>query len=176
VALAACHIKLDLSALPSQSDELGVGFGMGVGNNKKPQLLIYPGAGAPAEPPQVRYAVYMRLALGDGTRAGDLGQLLVSGQRLIGMMTHGSAAGSKLSASAGSVYAFTLSLADIEPARTKAKWTGRVAGVILQSRTEQNPGFMLEVTSVVGALADSGQLTYGASFADVANSLTAVQG
>jgi hypothetical protein len=165
-------MTLDLTALPSQSAELGVGFGMGIGNDNNPLLLVYQGAGTPAEPLQARYAVYMRLTLGDGTQAGDLGQLLVSGQRLIGMMTHGSAAGARLNEPAGSVYAFALDLADIQSVRTKTRWTGRLAGVVVQSRAGQNPGFVLEITSVVGVLADSGRLSYGASFTDVLSRLT----
>ncbi len=176
MAFAACHMTLDLTALPSQSDELGVGFGMGIGNDKNPLLLVYQGAGTPAEPLQARFAVYMRLTLGDGTQAGDLGQLLVSGQRLIGMMTHGSAAGARLNESAGSVYAFALDLADIQSVRTKTRWTGRLAGVVVQSLAGQNPGFVLEITSVVGVLADSGRLSYGASFTDVLSRLTPAPG
>ena len=63
MAFAACHLMLDLSALPSQSDPLGVGFAMAVGNNKKPVLLIYPvnDMDTASRPRHVRYAVYMTL-------------------------------------------------------------------------------------------------------------------
>lgn len=172
MAFAACHLMLDLSALPTRSDELGVEFGMGVGNNKKPLLLIYPGQDGGGAAPHVRYAVYMSLTTSDGTEAGNLGQLVVSGGRLIGMMTHGAASGTKLNEARGSVYAFAVDRSDIQSARQKTKWTGRVAGVVIESREDHDPGFVLEVTSVVGALADTGHLNYGLSFADLVNSMT----
>ena len=174
MAFAACHLMLDLSALPSQSDELLVGFGRGVGNNRKPVLLIYSAndtdKASIAEP--VRYTVYMTLRLSDGAQAGDLGQLVVTRGRVIGMMTHGSAAGASLDESAGSVYAFALDRDDIGSAELRTKWTGRVAGVVIRSRPDLDPGFMLEVTSVMGVLADSGRLTAGGSFADLLKSVT----
>jgi len=174
VAFAACHLMLDLSDLPSQSDELRAGFGMGVGNNKKPLLLIYPAndTNMPEAAEHVRYTVYMTLRLNDGTQAGDLGQLVVAGRRLIGMMTHGSADGTRLDDSVGSVYAFALDLDDVASAETRTKWTGRVAGVVITSTDDLDPGFVLDVTSVVGLLADSGRLTSGTSFADLLKSVT----
>jgi hypothetical protein len=177
VAFAACHLMLDLSDLPSQSDELRVGFSMGTGNNKKPLLLIYPvnDTDIPEAAELVRYTVYMTLRLSDGTQAGDLGQLVVSGRRLIGMMTHGSAAGTRLDDSVGSVYAFALDLDDVMPAEPKTKWTGRLAGVAIMSRADLDPGFVLEVTSVVGILADSGRLTSGTSLADLLRSVTSAR-
>jgi len=171
VAFGACHLTLDLSDMPSQSDELGVSFGMGAGNDGKPLLLIFPVKNTVAGPGHIRYAVYMNLKLSDGTEAGDLGQLVMSGQRLIGMMTHGSAGGAGLNESAGSVYAFALDLDDIQPARPKTKWTGRMAGVVIQARDDIDPRFVLEVKSVVGALADSGRLSYGTSLADLVKSV-----
>ncbi len=176
MAFGSCHLKLDLSALPSQSDELDVVFGRGVGNNGKPLLLIFPVKDTVADPGHIRYAVYMHLRLSDGTEAGELGQLVVSGQRLIGMMTHGSADGARLNESAGSVYAFALNLEDIQSARPLTRWTGRVAGVVIHSREHLQQRFVLEVRSVVGALADSGRLSYGMSLADLVSSVTLTRG
>jgi len=147
---------------------------MGAGNNKKPLLLIYP-ANDPATSPvaaPVRYAVYMTLRLSDGTEAGDVGQLMVSGRRVIGMITHGSAGETRLDESAGSVYAFCLDLDDVKSVEPKTRWTGRVAGAVITSRDDLEPGFVLRLTSVAGFLADSGRLTSGASFADLLRSLT----
>jgi len=174
VAFVACHLILDLSDLPSQLEELGVGFKMGVGNNKKPLLLIHPAndaaIGQVAAP--IRYAVYMTIRLSDGTEAGDVGQLIVSGRRVIGLVTHGSAGDTRLDESAGSVYAFGLDLDDIKSVEPKTRWTGRVAGALITAKDDLEPGFVLKVTSVVGFLADSGRLTSGASFADLLRSVT----
>jgi hypothetical protein len=174
VAFAACHLILDLSDLPSQSEELRASFKMGVGNNKKPLLLIYPDNDMNASPvaAPVRYAVYMTLRLSDGAEAGDIGQLIVSGRRLIGMITHGSAGDTRLNDTVGSVYGFCFDMDDIKSVEPKTRWTGRVAGAVIASKDDLDPGFVLKVTSVVGLLADSGRLTSGASFADLLRSVT----
>ena len=178
VAFVACHLILDLSDLPSQLEELGVGFKMGAGNNKKPLLLIYPADDAAIAPvgAPVRYAVYMTIRLSDGTEAGDVGQLIVSGRRVIGMVTHGSAGDARLDESAGSVYAFCLDLDDIKSVEPKTRWTGRVAGAVITSKEDRDPGFVLRLTSVAGILADSGRLTSGASFANLLSSVTPASG
>ncbi len=118
MAIVATTLTLDLAALPTRSAELRVGFGMGVGNNNKQLLLLYPGTDGGYEPQHLRYAVYMTLTF-DGMTVGNLGQLVVTGQRLIGMMTHGSAGGTKLNESAGSVFAFTIGLDDFSRPRRR---------------------------------------------------------
>ena len=173
MAFVACHLILDLSDLPSQLEELRAGFRMGVGNNRKPLLLIYSASDATTSPAaSVRYTVYMTIRLSDGTEAGDVGQLMVSGRRVIGMITHGSAGETRLDESAGSVYAFCLDLDDVKSVEPKTRWTGRVAGAVITSRDDLEPGFVLRLTSVAGFLADSGRLTSGASFADLLRSVT----
>ena len=177
MAFVACHLILDLSDLPSQLEELRAGFMMGVGNNRKPLLLIYLANDATTSPAApIRYTVYMTIRLSDGTEAGDVGQLIVSGRRLIGMVTHGSAGDTRLDDSVGSVYAFSLDLDDIKSVETKTRWTGRVAGAVITSVDDLDPGFVLKITSVVGILADSGRLTSGASFADLLQSVTPAGG
>ena len=70
MAFVACHLILDLSDLPSQLEELRAGFRMGVGNNRKPLLLIYSANDATTSPAaSVRYTVYMTIRLSDGTEA-----------------------------------------------------------------------------------------------------------
>src|SRR5215813_11017945 len=66
VAVQSRGFALDLMALPTQSDELGVVFALGTGNNGRPLLLLFPQQG-PGLMPHVRYAAYMSLRLGDGT-------------------------------------------------------------------------------------------------------------
>ena len=178
VAFVTCHLILDLSDLPSHLEEVRAGFKMGVGNNKKPLLLIYPANDAAIGPlaAPVRYAVYMTLRLSDGSEAGDVGQLIVSGRRVIGMITHGSAGETRLDESVGSVYAFSLDLDDIKSVEPKTRWTGRVAGAVITSKDDLEPGFVLRLTSVVGFLADTGRLTSGASFASLLRSVTPARG
>jgi hypothetical protein len=91
VTFTTSHLMLDLSALPFHSAELNADFRLGTGNDGKPLLLLSPAAYAAAPSPHERFAVYMELSGDDGTAAGKLGQLVVTGERVIGMMTRGSA-------------------------------------------------------------------------------------
>ena len=173
MTFAADYLSLDLSALPLASPEFGAGFYLGTGNNRKPLLLVAPGAGNSVVP-HVRYAAGLVLTLADGTVVKDLGQLVVISDRIIGIVTQGSAgqgsAGQvRLDGAAGSVYAFTAAVDDLQPAEVQAKRRGKLTGLVVRSRDGQ---FELHVTSVIGSLDDDGTLTFGASLADLLNSLT----
>jgi len=168
MTFAADYLSLDLSALPLASPEFGAGFYLGTGNNRKPLLLVAPGAGNSVVP-HVRYAAGLVLTLGDGTVVKELGQLVVTSDRIIGIVTHGSAGQVRLDGAAGSVYAFTAGVDDdLQPAEVQAK-RGKLTGLVVRSRDGQ---FELHVTSVIGSLDDDGTLTFGASLADLLNSLT----
>ena len=67
-------------------------FTQGAGNNGRPLLLLFPEQG-PGLMPHVRYAAYMSLRLGDGTEVSELGQLIVTGDRVVGVFTRGAAGG-----------------------------------------------------------------------------------
>jgi hypothetical protein len=168
MTFAADYLSLDLSALPLASPEFGAGFYLGTGNNRKPLLLVAPGAGNSVVP-HVRYAAGLVLTLADGTVVKDLGQLVVISDRIIGIVTHGSAGQVRLDGAAGSVYAFTAGVDDLQSAEVQAKRRGKLTGLVVRSRDGQ---FELHVTSVIGSLDDDGTLTFGASLADLLNSLT----
>ena len=168
MTFAADYLSLDLSALPLASPEFGAGFYLGTGNNRKPLLLVAPGAGNSVVP-HVRYAAGLVLTLADGTVVKELGQLVVTSDRIIGIVTHGSAGQVRLDGAAGSVYAFTAGVDDLQPAEVQAKRRGKLTGLVVRSRDGQ---FELHVTSVIGSLDDDGTLTFGASLADLLNSLT----
>lgn len=170
VTFTTSHLMLDLSALPFHSAELNADFRLGAGNDGKP-LLLSPAALAAAPSSHERFAVYMELSGDDGTAAGKLGQLVVTGERVIGMMTRGSAGGTKLDDSAGCVYAFAASRDDLRPAEAETNRKGSPTKALIRSRDGQYPGFTLRVTSVVGTLDDRGQLVYQASLADLLVSL-----
>jgi hypothetical protein len=125
-----------------------------------------------AAPSHSRFAVYMELAGDDGTAAGKLGQLVVTGERVIGMMTRGSAGGTKLDDSAGCVYVFAASRDDLRPAEAETNRKGSPVKALIRSRDGQYPGFTLRITSVVGTLDDRGQLAYQASLADLLAALS----
>ena len=167
MTFAADYLSLDLSALPLASPEFGAGFYLGTGNNRKPLLLVAPGAGNSVVP-HVRYAAGLVLTLADGTVVKDLGQLVVISDRIIAIVTQGSAGQVRLDGAAGSVYGFTAGVDDLQPAEVQAKRRGKLTGLVLRSRDGQ---FELHVTSVIGSLDDDGTLTFGASLADLLNSL-----
>ena len=137
MTFAADYLRLDLSALPSPSPEFGAGFYLGTGNNRKPLLLVAPGAGNSVVP-HVRYAAGLVLTLADGTVVRELGQLVVTSDRIIGIVTQGSAgqgsagqgsAGQvRLDGAAGSVYAFTAGADDLQPAEVQTKRRGGLTG------------------------------------------------
>jgi len=168
VTFAADYLRLDLSALPLHSPEFGAGFYLGTGNNSKPLLLVAPGAGNSVVP-HVRYAAGLVLTLADGTVVKELGQLAATSDRIIGIVTHGSAGQVRLDGATGSVYAFTAGADDLQPAEVQTKRQGKLTGLVVRSRDGR---FELHVTSVIGSLDDDGTLTFGASLADLLNSLT----
>lgn len=168
MTFAADYLRLDLSAIPLHSPEFGAGFYLGMGNNSKPLLLVAPGAGNSVVP-HVRYAAGLVLTLADGTVVKELGQLVVTSDRIIGIVTHGSAGQVRLDGATGSVYAFTAGVDDLQPAEVQAKRRGKLTGLVVRSRDGQ---FELHVTSVIGSLDDDGMLTFGASLADLLNALT----
>ena len=166
------QLMLDLSALPFHSAELNADFRLGAGNNGKPLLLLSPAADGAAPAPHQRFAVYMELSGDDGTAAGKLGQLVVTGERVVGMMTRGSAGGTKLDDSAGRVYAFAARRDDLRPAEAETNRKGSPTKALIRTRDSRHPGFTLSVTSVVGALDDRGQLVYQPSLADLLAALS----
>jgi hypothetical protein len=160
VAIAGCHVTVDLAALPWALPSLRIRFDLGTADKSKPVLLIYPGASPAAGPPQVRYACGLILNLDDGTQARSIGQLVITGQRIIGMITGGNAGAERLDSSTGSVYAFSVGLDDIQPVETRPDVRGRPVEAVIRSVTGQQPGFALQVFSVAGSLDDHGKLTY----------------
>ena len=67
------------------------------------------------------------------------------------------------------MYAFTAGFDDLQPAEVQAKRRGKLTGLVVRYRDGQ---FELHVTSVIGSVDDDGTLTFGASLADLLNSLT----
>jgi hypothetical protein len=113
----------------------------------------------------VRYAVWMKLGhllLGDSTitLAQGFGQLVVTSQRLLGMITDGSVGKAVLkeSAGTGSVYAFALDLDDCDPVEIKKNWRNKPVEAVIESKDDQNPAFRLGVLSVDLLVKDDGQV------------------
>lgn len=152
------HYTLDFSKLPSKSDTLRVRFATQLVNGKNRLLLIYPNSEPGFEPTYVRYATGLKLEMGNGSVAIGGGQLVVTGQRLFGMITDGSVGNAVLKQATGSVYAFALSLDDVLPVETKKNWLGQPVEVVIRSKEGLRPTFLLQVFSIVASLKDDGQV------------------
>jgi hypothetical protein len=170
--MLASHLRLDLTRLPHRSAELGVAFSLGTGNNSKPILLVSPDASAAGAQPYARYAVGLSLEDEDGPVAGNLGQLVVTGDRLIGMLIKGTARQARLDAATGAVYAFTIGRADLEPPEPAKNWRGQPTAITLRSRNGQRPACTLTIRSVIGILRDHGSLSYKSSLTDLLAALS----
>jgi hypothetical protein len=170
VTFAADFLRLNLLALPWRSARLGAGLYRGIGNNSKPLLLLAPAAGNSVEP-HVRYAVGLELTLADGMVIQDLGQLVVTRDRIIGMVTYGSVGPATLDAAAGAVYAFSAGLDGLQCSEIVKKRRGVPGGMFIRPGEGQPPEFELRVKSVLGSLDDDGRLTFGAELADLAKVL-----
>lgn len=139
------HYNLDRSKLPSKSDKLRVLFKSQLVNRKNNLLVIYPNAEPGYEPAYARYVTGMKLQLRDGTIAQMMGQIVITGQRLIGMITDGSAGKATLNEATGSVYTFTVDLEDIRPVETRKNWRGKPVEIMIRSKEGQNPAFLLHI-------------------------------
>jgi hypothetical protein len=84
------HYTFNRTNQPAKADELRVRFVPQLVNGKNTLLVHYPNSEPGFEPSYLRYVVEMKLQLGDGTVPWGLAQIVVTGQRLIGMITDGS--------------------------------------------------------------------------------------
>ncbi len=158
------NYTLNRTNLLAQSDELRVRFVPQLVNKKNTVLMLHPNSELGFEPSYVRYAVGMefrQVQLSDRTliRAQGVGQLVVTGQRLLGMITDGSVGKTVLkeSAGTGSVYAFALDLDDIRPVEIKKNWRGKPIEAAIESKVGQSPPFGIKVITVHALVKDDGQ-------------------
>ena len=68
------------------------------------------------------------------------------------------------------MYAFSFDRGDLAPAELKTKRKGVVTHAALRSSAGLQPAFELQLSNVVGNLADSGQLQFGASLGELMQS------
>jgi hypothetical protein len=148
--------NLDLTALPANAEKQRVRFDTQVVNGKNRLLMMYPASGQGFEPTYVRYMVGMTLRLGDGTTAQQQGQLIVTGQRLLGMFTSGSVGNKQLNGQAGSIFVFTIDLDDIDVITPKTNRRGKPVEATLSSRDDLDPWFVLHIITVAASLKNDG--------------------
>lgn len=157
------HYTLDRTKLPAKAEALRIRFVPQLANNKNTLLVLYPNAEPGSEPSYVRYVALMKLGhllKGDGPMAvaQGLGQIVVTGQRLLGMITDGSVGKTVLKETAGSVYAFALDLDDCNPVEIKTNWRSKPVEAVIQSKEGQTPPFRLQIISVDLLLKNDGQV------------------
>jgi hypothetical protein len=157
MAHAAALYTLDLTALSLKAERIRARIGSQVVNGKNRLLFIYPDTGPEFEPHYVRYGCGIVFRLADGTVAKIRGQLVITGERIIGLITDGSAGKVKLDESSGSVYGFTLDLDDLQPPSIKTNWRNKPVEVFILPRQDREPAFLLEVFSVVALMRDNGR-------------------
>ena len=134
MALKTARLTIDHSLLPQKSDKLGIRFDrrsvakIKAGAPPSDMVLIKPaGALLDAEDavgPEPRWNSIlcgMRIKALDGTEAQGQGQLLITGQRFIGMIDSGKIAGAPpLSlATSGNIFCFTCQRDDVYPPEVK---------------------------------------------------------
>lgn len=161
--IATGHYTLDRTKLPAKADALRIRFVPQLVNNKNTLLVLYPDTEPGFEPSFMRYAVLMKfdhLLQGDGSVAAaqGLGQIVVTGQRLLGMITDGSMGKTMLKEAAGSVYVFALDLDDCAPVESKTNWRGKQVEAVIRSKEGQAPPFRLQIMSVDLLLKNDGQV------------------
>jgi len=156
MAYTTALYTLDLAALPLKAEKIRARFDSQVVNGKNRQLLIYPNTGPDFEPHYIRYHAGIVFRLDNGTVAKIMGQLVVTGERIIGLITDGSVGKTKLSESSGSVYAFALDLDDIQLARIKTNWRKQPVEAFIMPIQDQKPAFLLQVFSVAATVQDNG--------------------
>jgi hypothetical protein len=164
MSIVTRHFAPDHTPLPSGANDLRVRFASKRVNNKNTLLLLYPDAEPGFEPSYVRYAVGMKFRQvhpDDGaiTSAEGLGQLVVTGQRLLGMITDGTLNRTVLKESDDSVFAFVLDLDDVDPVEIQKNWLGKPVSARLMSNESQSPVFGIQVTGVDLLVKDDGQVS-----------------
>jgi hypothetical protein len=155
--IIAAHYQLNLSELPVRSEKLRARFGQQVVNGKNKRIFLYPDTDPGFEPRYVRYGSGIILKLSDGTVAQQIGQIVVTGQRIIGIVSRGAVGKIPLNSETGSIYGFSVDLNDIQPLAIRTNWRNKPIEVNIRSRVGQEPAFALQLFSVAAQLANDGK-------------------
>lgn len=162
--LVAALYKIDRSTLPMTAEDLRASFNLQRRGKEDRALVLYPESGA--ELSCVRYFTMMEfrhvILNGEGGTlfaAGGIGQIVITSQRIIGMITVGRAGTDELKEAAGSVYGFSLDFDELRPVTSKKNWLGRPTEVAIASRIGLSPPFGLRLDAVMSLISNDGQLS-----------------
>ncbi len=165
MSLKTARLTLDNNSMPQHYKDLGIRFVREtVAGNKggsTEMVLVRPAASLLPEEealgPEGSFyllACGLHLKASDGTTAQGSGQLLITGRRLIGMLTNGSATGSNpLSATTGNVFCFSLNRDDVLPPEVKTRRL-KPSEYTFRSRDGLAVQFQLLVFAAMAAIAN----------------------
>lgn len=157
------HYILDRAKLPAEADDVRARFVAQRVNTKSGMLVLYPLSEQGADASYVRFAgdiEFRHVEMRDQTliRARGLGQLVVTRQRILGVITDGALGETVLDEDAGSVYAFSVDLDDCRPPQSTTNWRGKPTETVIASKPGPNPPFGLKVSSIDLVIANDGQV------------------
>jgi hypothetical protein len=173
MALKTARLTIDRSKLPQNSTDLGVQLQrrsittVKAGSPPKDMVIIKP-AGSLLGPeeaigPERSYHILcgMSLKAMDGTEVQGSGQLIITGQRLIGMVDSGTAAGgAPLSVEkSGNVFCFTCRRDDVYPPQVKKRRL-TPSDFTFRSKEEQTVAFNLLVITAMVQIATGDKMEY----------------
>jgi hypothetical protein len=168
MTLKTARLTVDRSSLPQKSNNLGIRFEchsvakIKAGSTPNDMVLIKPAGALLSEEeavgPEPRWnhiLCGMRLQAMDGTNVQGNGQLIITGQRFIGMIDSGTAAGAPpLSVStSGSIFCFTCHRDDVYPPQVK-KHRLTPSDFSFRSKEEQPVAFQLLVIAAMAYVAN----------------------
>jgi hypothetical protein len=154
------ELSIDPGSLPARSEQLGLSFDHRLVNAKNTTLFLHP-KGALSEPRYARFVAGLRVKVVNNALTSEVegqGQLVVSGERLVGMIDApllGGAPwrnGNKLR-----VFAFTLDRDDIGLVHPKTNRLGRPIGLVIAGKETLRPWLAVEVIATPAFLRNSGE-------------------
>jgi hypothetical protein len=157
VSIVTRKYSVDLASLPKADPDLVIQIERTSVNGNE-ILLLSKNSDDGVEPLQVRFATGMVLNLADGTTVGTQGQLVITGERVLGLITDGKVGDDVINESIGSIFTFVFDLDDIGQIESKSNWRGKPVELVFHSKENQSPIFSLQVFSVVAVLKSDGSL------------------
>lgn len=146
-------------SFPSRAESIGAYFEETNVGGQHRTLITYPQTSRYEEPTFVRYACGLRFQSTQGERAytaGDLGQVVLSERRILGIVTEGTAADRTLSLANRTVFGFSIERTEFRTPEPKTNWRGKPVAVTIRAENAAEP-YLLQVFSVVATINNDGQ-------------------
>ncbi len=151
--------KVDLASLPLRDNSVGLRINTQIlASNKSRVLLLYPSREKGFGPWYTRYVGSMSLTTGSDMKVQGTGQLVVTGRRLLVMVTDGTFNGKPLGEKDGYICGFSIDHDDIVTTKLKSNWRGKPVEVTFASSDQASPWFVLHIVSVAAWITDDGKV------------------